>query len=33
MLPRDEPSYVFFNNVRMREDAARFQKLLEQEPE
>jgi uncharacterized protein YecE (DUF72 family) len=27
MLPRDETSYVLFNNVRMREDAARFQKL------
>jgi uncharacterized protein YecE (DUF72 family) len=27
MLPRDETSYVLFNNVRMREDAARFQEL------
>ena len=25
MLPKDETSYVLFNNVRMREDAARFQ--------
>ena len=25
MLPKDKISYVFFNNVRMREDAARFQ--------
>lgn len=33
MLPRDETSYVLFNNVRMREDAARFQKLIEQETE
>ena len=33
MLPRDETSYVLFNNVRMREDAARFQKLIEQEAE
>jgi uncharacterized protein YecE (DUF72 family) len=33
MLPKDKPSYVFFNNVRMREDAARFQKLIEQETE
>ena len=27
MLPRSETSYVLFNNVRMREDAARFQEL------
>ncbi len=27
MLPKDKTSYVLFNNVRMREDAARFQKL------
>jgi uncharacterized protein YecE (DUF72 family) len=27
MLPKKGTSYVFFNNVRMREDAARFQKL------
>jgi uncharacterized protein YecE (DUF72 family) len=27
MLPKNETSYVLFNNVRMREDAARFQKL------
>lgn len=27
MLPRDETSYVLFNNVRMREDAARFQMI------
>ena len=31
MLPRKGTSYVLFNNVRMREDAARFQKLIEQE--
>lgn len=28
MLPRGQTSYVFFNNVRMREDAARFQNLV-----
>jgi uncharacterized protein YecE (DUF72 family) len=33
MLPKDGTSYVLFNNVRMREDAARFQKLIEQETE
>lgn len=33
MLPKNETSYVLFNNVRMREDAARFQKLLEQDSE
>jgi uncharacterized protein YecE (DUF72 family) len=33
MLPNDVTSYVLFNNVRMREDAARFQKLIEQEME
>ncbi len=27
MLPKDKTSYVFFNNVRMREDAARFQMI------
>jgi uncharacterized protein YecE (DUF72 family) len=27
MLPKDKTSYVLFNNVRMREDAARFQQL------
>ena len=27
MLPRDKTSYVLFNNVRMREDATRFQEL------
>ena len=27
MLPHAQTSYVFFNNVRMREDAARFQEL------
>jgi uncharacterized protein YecE (DUF72 family) len=31
MLPRKGTSYVLFNNVRMREDAARFQRLIEQE--
>lgn len=30
MLPKNETSYVLFNNVRMREDAARFQKLIDQ---
>jgi len=28
MLPKDKFSYVLFNNVRMREDATRFQKLV-----
>lgn len=28
MLPRGRTSYVLFNNVRMREDAARFQRLM-----
>ena len=27
LLPEDSTSYVFFNNVRMNEDAARFQQL------
>jgi uncharacterized protein YecE (DUF72 family) len=31
MLPKDKTSYVFFNNVRMREDAARFQRLAEED--
>ena len=31
MLPRKGTSYVLFNNVRMREDAARFQRLIEHE--
>jgi uncharacterized protein YecE (DUF72 family) len=31
MLPKTGTSYVLFNNVRMREDAARFQRLIEQE--
>jgi uncharacterized protein YecE (DUF72 family) len=30
MLPKDKPSYVLFNNVRMLEDATRFQELIEQ---
>jgi len=30
MLPEDSTSYVFFNNVRMNEDAARFQQLAGQ---
>ncbi|HEX8921514.1 MAG TPA: DUF72 domain-containing protein [Pyrinomonadaceae bacterium] len=30
MLPKTETSYVLFNNVRMREDAARFQKLAKE---
>jgi uncharacterized protein YecE (DUF72 family) len=29
MLPKDRTSYVFFNNVRMREDAARFQMICD----
>ena len=29
MLPRDVPSYVFFNNVHMREDARRFREIVE----
>ena len=33
MLPREGTSYVLFNNVRMREDAARFQRLIEGEEE
>ncbi|MFN2455915.1 MAG: DUF72 domain-containing protein [Pyrinomonadaceae bacterium] len=28
MLPKDKTSYVLFNNVRMREDAMRFQELI-----
>jgi uncharacterized protein YecE (DUF72 family) len=28
MLPREEESYVLFNNVRMIEDASRFQELI-----
>jgi uncharacterized protein YecE (DUF72 family) len=31
MLPRGETSYVFFNNVRMVHDAARFQRLIAEE--
>ncbi len=30
MLPGDSTSYVLFNNVRMREDAMRFQELIRQ---
>ncbi|HVF57871.1 MAG TPA: DUF72 domain-containing protein [Pyrinomonadaceae bacterium] len=30
MLPRGKTSYVLFNNVRMREDASRFQELARQ---
>jgi uncharacterized protein YecE (DUF72 family) len=33
MLPKTETSYVLFNNVRMREDAERFHKIIEQESE
>jgi len=29
MLPRGAPSYVFFNNVEMRDDAARFKEMVE----
>jgi len=29
MLPRDAPSYVFFNNVEMLDDAARFDAMAE----
>ena len=28
MLPRGETSYVLFNNVRMMDDATRFQRLV-----
>jgi uncharacterized protein YecE (DUF72 family) len=30
MLPRDATSYVFFNNVHMREDARRFREIVEE---
>jgi uncharacterized protein YecE (DUF72 family) len=30
MLPRDATSYVFFNNVHMREDALRFREMVEE---
>jgi uncharacterized protein YecE (DUF72 family) len=33
MLPKAKTSYVLFNNVRMREDAARFQKLAKESDE
>jgi uncharacterized protein YecE (DUF72 family) len=33
MLPRGETSYVLFNNVRMVDDAARFQRLMHEEDE
>lgn len=33
MLPRGETSYVLFNNVRMAEDAGRFQRLVREEDE
>jgi uncharacterized protein YecE (DUF72 family) len=33
MLPRAQTSYVLFNNVRMREDAARFQELVRRRQE
>ena len=33
MLPRGETSYVLFNNVRMAEDATRFQRLVSVEAE
>jgi uncharacterized protein YecE (DUF72 family) len=33
MLPRGETSYVLFNNVRMAEDAARFQRIVGEEAE
>lgn len=29
MLPKDAVSYVFFNNVEMRDDAARFKEIIE----
>jgi uncharacterized protein YecE (DUF72 family) len=31
MLPRDATSYVFFNNVHMREDARRFREIVEED--
>ncbi|MFN2597309.1 MAG: DUF72 domain-containing protein [Pyrinomonadaceae bacterium] len=33
MLPRGETSYVFFNNVRMVDDAARFQRIARERSE
>ena len=33
MLPRGQTSYVLFNNVRMREDAMRFQQLISEQAE
>ena len=33
MLPRGETSHVLFNNVRMAEDAGRFQRLMREEDE
>lgn len=33
MLPRGQTSYVLFNNVRMREDAMRFQQLISAQEE
>jgi uncharacterized protein YecE (DUF72 family) len=29
MLPKDTPSYVFFNNIEMKNDALRFQRIAE----
>ncbi|MDT5156239.1 MAG: hypothetical protein QOH51_596 [Acidobacteriota bacterium] len=29
MMPRDAVSYVFFNNIEMREDAARFKEIVD----
>lgn len=31
MIPPDSPAYVLFNNVKMREDAARFRELVRRE--
>ncbi len=28
MLPKNKTAYIFFNNIRMTEDAAKFQEIL-----
>ncbi|GAB2549542.1 hypothetical protein GCM10027085_45490 [Spirosoma aerophilum] len=30
LVPTDKPSYVFFNNINMRQDALRFNNLIHQ---
>lgn len=32
VLPRDEYSYVFFNNIHMTEDALRFKEIIARDP-